>query len=215
MQKNFTSSDRHMAERRHIYKAIMDLSQLAAQVADNLEPDIESAARIILESLLRGGKVLACGNGGSAADAQHFVAELVGRMSQERRSLPAISLSSDPSVVTALSNDYGYDRVFAHQIEGLGQPGDVLLAISTSGRSPNVLKAVEAARRRGLHTIALLGEEGDPMLADCDICIHIPSRDAQRIQELHTAVLHVICDYVERQIVANPFGSTESNQTGG
>lgn len=145
--------------------------------------------------------MLACGNGGSAADAQHFVAELIGRMTVERRSLPAITLSTDPSVVTALGNDYGFDDFFARQIEGLGIPGDVLIAISTSGRSRNVLKAVDAARRCELGTVALLGEGGDPALDECSVSIHIPARDTQRVQEMHMAVLHAIAEHVERAVV--------------
>ena len=214
MQDHFMTFHRHKPGRGPIYEAIMDLSELAAKVADAMEAQIEQAGRLVTDCLLAGGKVLACGDGGSAADAQHFVAELVGRIRKERQSLPAISLSADPSVLTALSNDYGYDCVFARQIEGLGQPGDVLVAITTSGRSPNVLKAIETARQRGLHTLALLGEGGDPLLEDCDVCVHIPSRDAQRVQELHTAVLHAICDYVERQVVASSYPA-ESNQLRG
>lgn len=184
-------------ERGRAYEALMALSQLASRVADSMEEQIEQAAKLVAECLLGGKKVLSCGNGGSAADAQHFVAELVGRMSRERQSLPAISLTTDPSVVTALSNDYGYESVFARQVEGLGQPGDTLLAISTSGRSPNVLRAIESARQGGLRTIALVGENGDLLVGKCEICIQIPSHDTQRVQELHTAVLHAICDYVE------------------
>jgi D-sedoheptulose 7-phosphate isomerase len=191
----------HQSKQGRIYVALMTLSQLASTVADTLEGHIEQAGKLVADCLLTGNKVLACGNGGSAADAQHFVAELVGRMSRERRALAAVSLSTDPSVVTALGNDYGYERVFARQVEGLGQRGDLLLAISTSGRSANVLRAIEAARQRGLRTIALVGASGDSLLADCDVCIHMPSPDTQRVQELHTAVLHAICDYVEQQLV--------------
>ena len=184
-------------------------------MAESIEGQIEQGGKLVTDCLQAGGKVLACGNGGSAADAQHFVAELVGRMSRERQSLPAISLSTDPSVLTALGNDYGYDSIFARQIEGLGRPGDILMAISTSGHSPNVLRGVEAARQRGLHTVALLGEGGDPLLGDCDVCIHIPSRNAQRVQEVHTAVLHAICDHVERQIAISASGSVEPEGSGG
>jgi len=194
--------DHEQRPRGRVYEAIMELSRLAANVAESMEEQINRAARLIGDCLLGGKKVLACGNGGSAADAQHFVAELVGRMCRERRSLPAISLSTDPSVVTALGNDYGYDLVFGRQVEGLGQPEDVLLVLSTSGRSVNVLRAVETASRNGLHTVALLGEGGDPLLDDCDVCIHVPSRDTQRVQELHTAVLHVICEYVEERVIS-------------
>lgn len=189
-------------KRGRVYEALMALSQLASCVADSMEEQIEQTAKLVAECLLVGKKVLACGNGGSAADAQHFVAELVGRMSRERQPLPAISLTTDPSVVTALSNDYGYEHVFARQVEGLGQPGDTLLAISTSGRSPNVLRAIESARQCGLRTIALAGENGDLLVGKCEICIQIPSHDTQRVQELHTAVLHAICDYVEERLTS-------------
>lgn len=214
MRDNFVTLYRNKPSRGPIYEAIVDLSRLAARVADTMEVQIEQAGRLVVDCFLAGAKVLACGNGGSVADAQHLVAELVGRVSRERQSLPAISLSADPSVVTALSNDYGYDRVFARQIEGLGQPGDVLVAISTSGHSTNVLRAVDTARLQGLHTIALLGEGGNSLLADCDVCIHISSRDTQRVQELHTAVLHAICDYVEQQVVARTSDPAESNELG-
>lgn len=189
-------------DQQHTYDALMDLSRLAATVAATMIDPISQASHIVATCLLSGHKVLACGNGGSAADAQHFVAELIGRMTHERPSLPAIALSSDPSIVTALSNDYGYTQVFARQVEGLGQPGDVLLVISTSGRSPNVLCALETAHRRGLHTIALLGEGGDPLLETCNVCLHIPARNTQRVQELHTALLHAICAHVEQQVLA-------------
>ncbi len=193
--------ERSAAEAR-IHEALMELSRLAAVVAAPLAAQVAEAGRIVAACLAEGGKVLACGNGGSAADAQHFVAELVGRMSRERRALPALALSSDPSVVTALGNDYGFEHVFARQVEALGRPGDVLVAISTSGRSPNVVRAVETARRQGLRTIALLGEGGATALESSDVCLHVPSANAQRVQELHTAALHALCDYVERRVAA-------------
>jgi D-sedoheptulose 7-phosphate isomerase len=151
-----------------------------------------------------GGKLLACGNGGSAADAQHFVAELLGRMGPERRSLPAVTLSVDPSAVTAIGNDYGYEQVFARQVEGLGRAGDVLLAISTSGRSPNVLRAIRAARAKGMRVVVLAGQDGggDPLLGECDVDIRIPSANTQRVQELHMAALHAICEHVDGRVLS-------------
>lgn len=181
-------------------ESALELSRLATCVAETLGREVTRAGELVTRCLLDGQKVLVCGNGGSAADAQHFVAELIGRMTVERRSLPAITLSTDPSVVTALGNDYGFENVFARQIEGLGQRGDVLIAISTSGRSPNVLRAVEAAHRGQLQTVALLGEKGDPALDRCTVVLHIPSANTQRVQELHMVVLHAICDHVERAI---------------
>ena len=200
---NFMTFYCHKPDRGPVHESMMDLSRLIALVADSLEADVERAGRLIADRLQAGGKVLTCGNGGSAADAQHFVAELIGRMNHERGALPAISLTTDPSVVTALGNDYGYEHVFERQIEGLGKEGDVVLAISTSGCSPNVLKALEAARRLGLRTIALVGEGGDPSLSECDVRIGIPSGNTQRIQEAHTAVLHAICLCVDRHVIAN------------
>ena len=181
-------------------EAFRELARLATRMARDLEADVETAAATMAASLQRGGKILACGNGGSAADAQHFVAELVGRLRQERDSLAAISLAVDPSVVTALANDYGYDRVFARQVEGLGRAGDVLLVISTSGRSPNVIEAVRAAQQSGLATVALLGGTRVAELADSGLAIHVPHEDGQRIQEGHTAVLHAICSEVETRL---------------
>lgn len=182
-------------------ESALELSRLAILAADTLEAEVTRAGDLVTQCILGGRKVLVCGNGGSAADAQHFVAELIGRMTVERRSLPAITLSTDPSVVTALGNDYGFENVFARQVEGLGQRGDVLIAISTSGRSPNVLRAVDAAHQRELQTVALLGEKGDPALDRCTVTLHIPSTNTQRVQEMHMAVLHAICDHVEQAIV--------------
>lgn len=183
---------------------LFELGYLANVMSYTHRDVVKGAAKVVLNSLLEGNKVLVCGNGGSAADAQHFAAELVGKMARQRRALPAISLAADPSVVTALANDYGYDNVFARQVEGLGKTGDMLVVISTSGHSANVLKALETAQKIGLRTIALVGEGGDPALDNCDVCIHVPSSNAQRIQELHTAILHAICDYVEARIDLSP-----------
>ncbi len=180
--------------------AFLELSRLMARMAADLGPDLENAAAMMASSLERGGKILICGNGGSAADAQHFAAELVGRLRRERGSLAALSLATDPSVVTALANDYGYERVFARQVEGLGRAGDVLMVISTSGRSPNLVEAVRAAERKSLSRIALLGQARVPELASCDLSIHVPHADGQRIQEAHTAILHAICSELEERL---------------
>ena len=185
-----------------VRNSLMELSRLAAALSDELGEPVERAGRLIVESMRSGGKLLACGNGGSAADAQHFVAELLGRMGPERRSLPAVTLSVDPSAVTAIGNDYGYDRVFARQLEGLGREGDVLLAISTSGRSRNVLEAIRTAHAGGMRVIALSGKSGDPLLEKCDVCIHIAAESTQRVQELHMAVLHAICERVDDEVLS-------------
>ena len=177
--------------------SMLELSQIAAQLAPSIDEPVKRAGQMIWQSLQQGGKVLACGNGGSAADAQHFVAELVGRLLQDRRPLAALALNVDPSVVTALANDYGYENLFSRQVEALGRAGDVLLVLSTSGRSINVIKSLQVAHAAGLHTIALVGVGGDPLLNECDVCFHVPSTSTQRIQELHISLLHAICEEVE------------------
>jgi D-sedoheptulose 7-phosphate isomerase len=152
----------------------------------------------IADVLAAGGKVLLCGNGGSAADCQHIAAELVGRFSRERRALPAIALTVDTSALTAIANDYSFDRVFARQVEALGRKGDALVAISTSGRSPNVLEALRAARGLGIRTFALTGEGGRGM--EADFCLAVPARETPRVQECHILVGHVLCGIVESRL---------------
>ena len=159
-----------------------------------------SAAELISATLQGGGKLLAFGNGGSASDADHLTGELIGRFQLERRGLPALSLSDNPSAFTAIANDYGYDRVFARQVEALGVHGDVALGISTSGTSANVLAAFEAARAGGLGTIGLTGGDGGGVRVAADVCIMVPSDETPRIQEGHTLVAHVLCELVEQAI---------------
>lgn len=158
------------------------------------------AAEICVAALRAGRKVMICGNGGSAADAQHWAGELVSRFHYDRPGLPAIALTTDSSILTAIGNDYGYERVFARQVEALGVAGDVLIAISTSGNSPNVVAALEAARGRGIATIGFSGETRGAMAALSDICIHIPSRSTPRIQEGHEVLGHAICAMIEAAI---------------
>ncbi|MCF0155484.1 MAG: D-sedoheptulose 7-phosphate isomerase [Veillonella sp.] len=158
---------------------------------------IQEAASICKEALDNGHKVLFCGNGGSAADSQHLAAELVGRFVKERRSLPSIALTTDTSILTAVGNDYGYDEVFARQVQGLGQAGDVLVGISTSGNSKNVVKAVEEAKAMGLKTIAFTGQGGGRLGELCDATVAVPSKVTARIQEMHILVGHIICELVE------------------
>ena len=167
--------------------------------------DIARAAGLVTESFQRGGKLLLCGNGGSAADCQHMAAEFVSRLTKDvaRPALPAIALTTDTSYLTAYANDFGFDGVFARQIEALGAAGDVLLAISTSGSSRNVLAAVDAARRKAMAVIALVGE-GGPLAAAADIAIQVPSRDTQLIQQVHLAVEHLISHLVERALYPPP-----------
>jgi len=163
--------------------------------------EIARAAALVAESFRRGGKLLLCGNGGSAADCQHLAAEFVGRLTKEvaRPGLPAIALTTDTSYLTAYANDFGFDGVFARQIEALGAAGDVLLAISTSGSSRNVLAAADAARRKAIAVIALVGD-GGALAGSADVAIQVPSRDTQLIQQVHLAVEHLICQLVEQAL---------------
>ncbi|WP_295247070.1 D-sedoheptulose 7-phosphate isomerase [Veillonella sp.] len=160
---------------------------------------IQLMAERCKEALKAGNKVLFCGNGGSAADAQHLAAELIGRFQKERRSLASIALTTDTSILTAVANDYGYDEVFARQVEGLGRSGDVLIGISTSGNSANVVKAALKARDTGMHTIAFTGEGGGKLKDICDITFAVPSKVTARIQEMHIMVGHIICELVEEE----------------
>lgn len=168
-----------------------------------LRDRIVEAAEVVGSAFAGDHKVLACGNGGSAADAQHLCAELVGRFkAKERRALPAIALTADSAVLTAWANDVGYDDVFARQVEALGRPGDVLVAISTSGRSRNVVRALEAAQRRGMRTVALLGRDGGECRFCADVAVTVPSADTQHIQEVHVVVIHILCELVEAAALA-------------
>ncbi len=161
-----------------------------------------AAADAIVASLRKGGKVLVFGNGGSAADAAHAAAELVGRFRRERPAYPAVALTTDGSVVTSIANDYGYDRVFARQVEALGRPGDIALAITTSGESTNVVRALETARALQLTSIALTGRDGGSAGRVADVHVNVPSESTPRVQELHRTLLHVICDLVETELSA-------------
>jgi phosphoheptose isomerase len=161
------------------------------------EDAIATAAAIVRDAVVAGRKVLLCGNGGSAADAQHIAAELVGRFVVERRPLAAIALTTDTSALTAIANDYGYDQVFSRQVEALGAPGDVLVAITTSGTSKNVVAAVGAARARGMKIVGLTGARGAAFAASCDAGIAVPSSNTARIQELHIAIGHILCEVVD------------------
>ena len=161
-----------------------------------------AAAEAMVAAIRRGGKLLACGNGGSAADAQHFAAELVGRFERERRAIPSIALTTDTSILTSIANDSAYARVFARQVEALGDPGDVLLGISTSGASPSVLAAFASARAGGLTTVALTGRDGGALGAAADIHINVPAASTARVQEVHRTLLHAMCELVERELYA-------------
>jgi D-sedoheptulose 7-phosphate isomerase len=162
--------------------------------------EIAEAGNLICETLRAGHKVLLCGNGGSAADAQHIAAELVGRYEQQRQAFPAISLTTDTSALTALSNDYGYEEVFARQVEALAVAGDVLIAISTSGKSPNIVKAAEKAKAIGCKTIALAGGPGEPLASHCDLAVVVPSARTSRVQEAHITIGHLWCEMVDASL---------------
>src|SRR5262245_34658962 len=174
--------------------------RVKAQFFQENRDQIVKTAEIIAHALRSGHKALFFGNGGSAADAQHLAAELVGRFGPERSPLAAISLSTDTSILTAVGNDYGYDKVFARQIEALGQPGDAAVGISTSGNSPSVLLALDVARSKGLFTVGFTGETGGKMLDRAEVLFRVPSRQTPRIQETHLLLGHIICELVDREL---------------
>ncbi len=174
--------------------------QTKIAASEVLASPIEQAGMIMVQSLLAGNKILSCGNGGSAGDAQHFSAELLNRYETERPSLPAIALTTDSSTITSIANDYHYDEVFSKQVRALGNEGDVLLAISTSGNSRNVIKAIEAAVARDMPIIALTGQDGGDiagLLGENDVEIRVPSSRTARIQEVHLVVIHCLCDIID------------------
>ncbi len=160
-------------------------------------PYLREVAKVIASSLSKGGKVLLCGNGGSAADAQHMAGELVGRFNMERDPLPAIALTTDTSILTAVANDYSFEEVFGRQVKALGKKGDVLVAFSTSGRSKNVLHALEVARDKGLITVGITGKGGGDMVHKCDYILCVPSESTPLIQEVHITIVHLLCQLVE------------------
>ena len=189
-------------------KIIQDL-QTEIEVSEKLKqlaPEIARAARMIIDGIKSGGKVLICGNGGSAADSQHLAAELVGRFKRERRALPALALTTDTSVITSLSNDYSFDRIFSRQVEALGAPGDILIMISTSGNSANLIRAANLARERDLKTIALLGRDGGELAGKADLILIVPASETARIQEGQAVIYHIICDLVEEAFVTDDRG---------
>ncbi|MEN9539738.1 MAG: hypothetical protein RLZZ126_1973 [Pseudomonadota bacterium] len=188
-----------MLEQR-IQQHFIDSADLKYQAADALAKPIGSAVQAILACVTSGGKVLACGNGGSAADAQHFASEFVGRLERERPELAAVALTTDSSIITAVANDYDFKAIFSKQVRALGQAGDVLLAITTSGNSSNVLAAVEAAHERDMTVLALTGRGGGQlggMLRETDVHICVPHDRTIRIQEVHILVIHCLCDAVD------------------
>jgi D-sedoheptulose 7-phosphate isomerase len=192
-----------MLEQR-IQQQFFDSADLKYAAAEILARPIAQAANALIGCITGGGKVLACGNGGSAADAQHFAAEFVGRFERERPGLTALALTTDTSILTAIGNDYDYGVVFSKQVQALGSPGDVLLAITTSGNSANVLAAVEAAHAKEMTVIAMTGRGGGKMreqLAETDVHICVPHERTARIQEVHLLVVHCLCDAVDLQLL--------------
>ncbi len=178
-------------------KAHADLFQI---ILESEISNIQRCGELIYETLENGGKILICGNGGSAADAQHIAAEFVGRYETERKALPAIALTTDTSALTALANDYSFERVFSRQVEALGRAGDLLIAISTSGNSPNVNQAVMAARQAGCRTLGMTGAKGKKLASLCDECLLIPAERTARIQEAHITIAHIWCEIVDAKI---------------
>jgi len=170
------------------------------QALESLDSVVGTAAFLSVQSLKTRGKLMFCGNGGSAADCQHLAAELTGRFIKDRPPLAAIALSTDTSAITCISNDYSFDEIFARQVQGLGRPGDVLLAISTSGNSRNLIRAVEEARAAGMSVIGLLGRDGGALIKLCDIAILVPSQVTARIQESHILIGHTLCGMIEQQL---------------
>jgi D-sedoheptulose 7-phosphate isomerase len=189
-----------------IQQHFRDSAALKLAAMEALAVPIAATVDTMFAALANGNKILACGNGGSAADAQHFAAELIGRFERERPGLPALALTTDASVLTAVANDYAYDQVFAKQVRALGQPGDVLLAITTSGESANVLAAIEEAHEREMIVIALTGKGGGKVngtLADTDIHLCVPSERTARIQEVHLLAIHCLCDGIDAMLLGD------------
>lgn len=180
-----------------IFDSVREHIALAEKIEAELQQPLAASAGALVECLRGGGKVLLCGNGGSAADAQHFAAELVGRFEVERSGLPAIALTTDTSALTAIGNDYGFEQLFSRQVEALAQPGDLLVGISTSGNSPNVYQAMETAKRIGCTTLALIGRDGGKMASVADHALIVPAERTARIQEMHLLMIHLLCEAVD------------------
>ena len=185
---------------RELVKSTLEEHRQVVEKMAALEVEIASAGELCGHALVKGHRIFLCGNGGSAADAQHIAAELIGRFVNDRRALPAIALTTDTSALTAIGNDYGYDEVFSRQVEGLCREGDVLIAISTSGNSGNVLKAVDRAHRAGASVIGLSGKSGGALDSKCDVSLVVPSDVTARIQEMHIVIGHLICALVEEHL---------------
>jgi D-sedoheptulose 7-phosphate isomerase len=185
-----------------IRRQLADHRQAMEVIERDMLPAVQKSVELLVEALQGGHKVLVMGNGGSAADAQHLAAEIVGRFKLERRGLPAIALTTDSSILTAIGNDYGFEQVFRRQVEALAEAGDVVIGISTSGNSPNVQKAMEFALERGCHTIGLLGKDGGSIKSLCTVPLVVSVNNTPRVQEGHITIIHILCDLVERRLFA-------------
>jgi D-sedoheptulose 7-phosphate isomerase len=181
---------------------LLSLGELVVKIEQDfyLQFVIDSAGQEMKKALFSGKKILIAGNGGSAAEAQHFAAELIGRYKKERMALPAIALTTDTSILTAIGNDYGYDTVFDRQVGGLGQAEDIYVVMSTSGNSKNILSSIKIAKEKGLKVVGLLGKDGGQIKNHCDFPIIIPSNDTARIQEIHLMLIHAWCEYIEKDL---------------
>jgi D-sedoheptulose 7-phosphate isomerase len=185
-----------------IFNQAIDDSTRTLESLKKLERQVAKAAELIQECLRAGRKILACGNGGSAADASHFATELVVRFAKDRRAQPAICLASDGGLLTAAANDYGFNEIFARQVAAFGQPGDLLICLTTSGKSKNIVRALEEAKARKLKTIALLGRDGGSTIGMADVDLLVRSKSTARIQEAHQLLLHILCEIIEARIKA-------------
>ncbi len=183
-----------------LLRSYIEEHQLVFKKIAEMRSDIDNAAEILVQTILKGQKILVCGNGGSAADAQHFAAELVGRFEKERLAMPAIALTTDTSALTAIANDYGYETVFARQVDALGNKGDTLVGISTSGNSENVMLAIESAQKKGVKTVGLLGRDGGKMADIVDAAVIVPHANTARIQEVHIFVIHYWSARIENNV---------------
>ena len=190
--------------KEEIIQQLEESAKVKKLIAETLAEKIEQAAQLLVEAFQQEKKVLVFGNGGSAGDAQHLAGELVGRFKMERQALPCIALTTDTSIITAVGNDYGYEDIFTRQVEALAQQGDVVIGISTSGNSPNVLEALRVAQAKGAKALALVGRDGGEMKDLAELSIVVPSNDTPRIQEGHITIIHILCHLVERSL----FGGT-------
>ena len=190
--------------RARLAAGLQEMADTARRTADAIMPDLERAASMVRDTVRGGGTLFFCGNGGSAADAQHLATEYVVRYTRNRRAYPAVALTTDTSLITAAGNDIGFELIFARQVEALARPGDLLVIHSTSGNSPNVLRAAEAARAKGVAVLAFSARDGGPLRSLADHSVVVPTTRTDRAQEVHMCVEHIICDIVEEEIAAMP-----------